>query len=859
MTRYWFVLLLALLALGSVCTAQEVKLMAVRDTGFTLYATPYRQAIIRATLKLDSDPLFYQVPHVIVAEAVALGDGNGVSCSGPDVCTYKHDHCALAAVVEQQSAAEAPADAKDAPRKLVVSLSYSCDDVVLATGTVFVSEAPKAHVVFAFPQAKTLYGLAEHAADLALRHGRSYEMWNTDAFEYEVNSTAALYGSIPFLMAYSAKATAGVLFLNSADTTVRMAPEAAGAAPECDWAAEVGPVDVFFMPGPTPARVQQQHASLTGPTMLPPYFSLGYHQCRWNYLSTKDCLAIDEGFDKHNMPYDVLWLDIEHTDKKKYFTWDKYSFPDPKLLTDALASKGRKLVTVKDPHVKRETGYHVHDQATKEGLYVQNTGGEAYVGDCWPGQSSWPDFYNKRTRDWYASLFHDSNYPGGSRDIHTWVDMNEPSVFKAPRNTMHKHAVHTDDAGNKIEHRYIHNAYSLFSLMATYQGSLEAAGPAAQSKRERPFILTRSFFPGSQRYGAMWNGDNMANWAHLQNTQPELLSLSVSNFPFCGCDVGGFFHNPEEELFVRWMQAGVFYPFLRGHAHLETKRREPWTFSEAAQNHIRNALALRYTLVPYLYTTFLHAHRDGETVMRPLIYEFPAQEALREVQDTFMFGPSLLVAPVVHKGATEKQVVLPAGTVWYRYQTGEAVVGPGTTAGVTVPITLDSIPLFLRGGHVLPVKLRLRRNTAAARIDPFTLLIALNQQGNSHGDLYLDDGTTFDYQSGAYAHRQFSFTKGTLTCTAAPAAGPDGGISSSVARPAAFAVPNAVERIVVMGLAGHIASVDASTGPASSSGTGAAGGRIVRPLEFERVGHAIVVRKPEVNVGDDWVVTFHSE
>lgn len=833
--------------------SHAVKLMSVGDTTFSAYVSAFGKGILRLTLRPDrKDTFFYEVPSSIVATSTPTAKA-AVACENKDSCRFTEGPCVLTASFEKAkttAAAEGGSEPKGEP---TLRLGYECDGVALTSATVFLGDMTKARLHFAFPHAKTLYGLPEHAADLPLRQSNAYEMWNTDAFEYKINKTAALYGSIPFIMAYSAQRTSGMLFLNSADTVVQLEAERPGAAPACDWNSDAGPVDVFFLPGPTPARVQQQHALLTGPSVMPPYFSLGFHQSRWNYLSTKDGLSIDEGFDQHNMPYDVLWLDIEHTNKKKYFTWESYSFPDPKVLTDALASKGRKLVTVKDPHVKYESGYFVHDEALKGSHYIRRADGTPFVGDCWPGRSAWPDFFNARTRDWYASLFHDDRYPGGSRDIHTWVDMNEPSVFKGPRGTMDKSAVHVGDDGRTIEHKHIHNLYALLSLMSVYKGSLEAAGPKA--KPERPFILTRGFFPGSQRYAAMWNGDNKASWDHLQNTHPELLSLSLSNYPFCGCDIGGFFGNTEEELYVRWLQAGVFYPFMRAHAHLETKRREPWTFSADAQHHIRNALALRYSLIPYLYTTFFHAHRDGETILRPLFYEFPAQENLREVQDTFMFGPALLVAPVVHAGATTKQVVLPQGTVWYSYQNGEAVQGTGI-AGVTVPVQMESIPLYIRGGHVVPVKLRLRRNTAASRHDPFTLLVALNGQGNSYGDLYLDDGTTYDYQQGAYAHRHFSFSEGKLTNAGTTAPGEGGTLTTVAAAARSFTVPNKVERVVVLGLPGHVSSVTVSV---TRARVGADSVDVLRELPFERVGSAIVVRKPDVGVQEDWVMAFHTE
>ncbi|KPI85947.1 putative alpha glucosidase II subunit [Leptomonas seymouri] len=804
-----------LVVLAAMAPIASSTLVTNTRNGMSIEGFGYSNGIIRVTVK-STKKWQYQPEGVILPKAE---DVKVDSSEKGDMWTLRNSGCDLVVT-------------SSLPQ---LSFLFSCQGKALVQATALDNDDAPPEVNFTFTSAQTMYGLAEHAADLPLRGNSIYEMYNTDAFQYQINSTSALYGAIPFVMAYSAAATSGILFLNPSDTAVHVSGE--DGAPSCRWKPELGVVDIFFLPGPTPAKVQQQHASLTGATVMPPYFSLGYHQSRWSYMSTKDSLSVDEGFDHHNMPYDVLWLDIDHTDKKKYFTWDKHTFPDPKVLTAALASKGRRLVTVKDPHVKRENGYWVHDEASKNGYYVKNAQGTDYEGDCWPGRSSWPDFLNSRTRNWYAELFHDDRYPGGCRDIHTWVDMNEPSVFNAPKGSMPKDAMHTLDDGHTVSHGTIHNAFGLYTIQAVYKGMLEAGG--AQAPPERPFILTRSFFAGSQRYAAMWTGDNMARWDHLENSVPELLSLSISNYPFCGCDVGGFFFDTEEELFVRWMQAGAFVPFFRGHSHLDTKRREPWSYSTESHSLIRNALALRYALIPYLYTTFFHAHTKGDTIMRPLFFEFPTQENLREVQNTYLFGPSILVQPVVQKGATNVTVPLPADTIWYYYFTGEMV-----PAGEhTMPVDLNTIPIFLRGGHVVPVKLRLRRSTYAARLDPFTLFVALNTQGNSFGDLYLDDGTTFDYTKGSFAHRAFSFSESTLTSSSYTADAPS---SNDV-----FSAPNVVERIVVYGYSGKVSKVVLST---VIDGTEAATG-----LDFEQVGNTVIVRQPKVLVTSDWSIIFESE
>ena len=445
----------------------------------------------------------------------------------------------------------------------------------------------------------------------------------------------------PVTQAHSEHGTVGFFWLNSADTNV--AVKKGGAGWDTTWTSIAGVHDMFFLPGPTPADVLRQYSYLTGASALHPLFSMGYHQCRWNYRSEEDMLSVDEGFDEHYIPYDVLWLDIEHTDGKKYFTWDSHNFPDPARMINKIASKGRKVVTISDPHIKRASGYHVHDTATEKGYYVKTESGADYEGDCWPGRSSWLDYYSAKVRTWYASLYRYDMYPGSTPDVYTWIDMNEPSVFNSPEVTMDVNAVHKNDDGLQVKHKLLHNMYGYYQTMSTYQGLYERTLEAPHTKPSRPFILSRSFFSGSQRFAAVWTGDNLADWSHLDKSIPMLLSMSVAGLTFVGADVGGFFQNPEEELLVRWYQIGAFYPFFRAHAHLETKRREPWVFGDARTAQIRTSIVSRYQLMPYIYTQFWRAHRVGESVILPLYFEFPEDAKVFDIdRQMLVCRPSLL-------------------------------------------------------------------------------------------------------------------------------------------------------------------------------------------------------------------------
>ncbi|OWK09935.1 hypothetical protein Celaphus_00006335 [Cervus elaphus hippelaphus] len=442
-----------------------------------------------------------------------------------------------------------------------------------------------------------LYGIPQHAESHQLKNtsdGDAYRLYNLDVYGYKIHDKMGIYGSVPYLLAHKLGRTLGIFWLNASETLVeiktepavkytltQMGPVAAkqkvGSRTDVHWMSESGIIDVFLLTGPTPSDVFKQYSYLTGTQAMPPLFSLGYHQCRWNYEDEQDVKAVDAGFDEHNIPYDVMWLDIEHTEGKS------------------------------DPHIKIDPNYSVYAKAKEQGFFVKNHEGGDFEGVCWPGLSSYLDFTNPKVREWYSSLFAFSVYQGSTDILYIWNDMNEPSVFKGPEQTMQKNAIHH---GN-WEHRELHNIYGFYQQMATTEGLIQRS-----KGKERPFVLTRSFFAGSQKYGAVWTGDNTAEWSYLKISIPMLLTLSVTGISFCGADVGGFIGDPEAELLVRWYQAGAYQPFFRGHATMKTKRREPWLFGEEHTRLIREAIRERYTLLPYWYSLFYSAHLASQPVMR---------------------------------------------------------------------------------------------------------------------------------------------------------------------------------------------------------------------------------------------------
>ncbi|KAF9921442.1 hypothetical protein FBU30_008498 [Linnemannia zychae] len=699
-----------------------------------------------------------------------------------------------------------------------------------------------------------VYGIPEHATSLSLKATRGpeapysepYRLYNLDVFEYEVDNPMALYGSVPFMLGHSKNSTAAVFWMNAAETwiDVEKGPEDKNsgllswitskkathpATTKTHWMSESGVLDLFVFLGPTHRDIFYQYSSLVGTTALPQTFSIAYHQCRWNYNNQMDVADVDAGFDKHDIPYDVLWLDIEHTNGKRYFTWDESKFPNPVEMQQALSNKGRKMVTIIDPHIKMDSNYHVSKEGAELDVFIKNKDGSSnFDGWCWPGSSQWIDFYNPKARDWWASQFSYDKYIGSTKSLFTWNDMNEPSVFNGPEITIPKDVIHY---GN-VEHRNVHNLYGTMFHSSTAQGLT-----TRNETNQRPFVLSRAFFAGTQRYGAIWTGDNAASWEHLEIATPMLLTIGLAGIPFSGADVGGFFGNPDAELISRWYQAGIYYPFFRAHAHIDSKRREPWLFGEPYTTQIREAVRTRYAMLPFWYTLFQEASVEGTPIIRPMFMEFPEDETVFGMDDQYMIGNAILVKPVVKSGVTRTSVYFAGKEKWFDIKDYSVEQGPGIKE---VDSPANKIPVYQRAGTIVPRRERPRRSSKAMENDPFTLVVALDSNGEALGRLYLDDGESFNYENGDFILRELKVSKGVLSSRKVESAG--AGEGPYVNKASGLRI----ERVVILG----------STTPVKKVTVGDYSAHVDCSRTAIGGSYVCTIKEPHVTVGEDFDLVF---
>lgn len=569
-----------------------------------------------------------------------------------------------------------------------------------------------------FPLGTTFYGGGLGAGPLAL-NGRARVFWNTDAWRYGEESPA-LYSSHPLVFALLPDGRVRVVIADS----IRLGSLACG-TDGIEFAFEGESFDLWLVLAPTPDDACSAIAELVGRMPLPPLWALGYHQCRWSYRTAEETLAIAREFRARKIPCDALWLDIDHMDRRRAFTWDASAFPDPAALCAELAAHGFRTVAILDPGLAADPSYAPTASALEKKFLVLGADKRTpAVGRVWPGLCHFPDFSREPVRRWWGELAAQFASVGLAG---LWVDMNEPAVFRAPWKTLDLDARHKGLGGGT--HRRFHNLYGHWMARATREG-LERARP-----KERAFVLTRSAHLATASVAAQWTGDNQASWRDLAWSIPMTLSLGLCGQPFAGPDLGGFDGDPSGELFARWFELGAYLPFARGHSEQSACRKEPWSFGPEVEAIVRRASFGRMALLPYLYTLFADAHERGAPIVRPAFFADPTDARLRACDDQFLLGDALLVAPVLRAGANRRRVLLPRAAQWYRFD-ARATVESADELDVDAP--LGKPPVFARAGAVITLCAG-GVTTDAAWASERMLFAFPDADGRASASLYEDD------------------------------------------------------------------------------------------------------------------------
>lgn len=604
-------------------------------------------------------------------------------------------------------------------------------------------------------EGESFWGFGDKSCSQNLR-GNCLENWNTDAFGFGHDSDP-LYRSIPFYYGIHEGRAYGIFLHNTHRSTFDFDQNHDG---EVTIQAHGGQIDYFFIYGPKMSFVSQRYLALTGVPEMPPIWAFGFHQCRWSYYPESRVRELAQTFREKEIPCDAIYLDIDYMDGYRCFTWNKEHFPDPTNMIADLEKQGFQTIVMIDPGIKLDSDYWVYQSGLENNVFCKRTNGDLMIGPVWPQECVFPDFTDPKVRDWWVELHRELYVENGVSGF--WNDMNEPAVFKVNSMTFPDEVLHHYD-GQLADHTKAHNIYGMQMSRASYE-ALKQLRPD-----KRPFVLTRTSFSGGQRFASIWTGDNLSTWEHLRIANFQCQRASISGFSFVGTDIGGFAGEPDGELFVRWLQLGIFHPLYRVHSMgnhsggaeevdeeavkaqeaLNRLDQEPWSFGEPYTKLSRAAIELRYKLLGYLYTAFHQYIKNGLPVLKPLAFEAQQDQKAIKRENEFIFGDHMLVNPVVEPGVKQQYTYLPAGK-WYQYWTHETFDGAQM---IKTRTPMDEIPMFVRAGAVIPIY-PIQQFIGEKKVDNIDLQVYFGEKPtNSY--LYQDAGEGMDYLSGAFKLRTF--------------------------------------------------------------------------------------------------------
>ncbi len=572
------------------------------------------------------------------------------------------------------------------------------------------------------------YGLGERAGPMN-RAGQRYRLTNIDAMGYSARTSDPLYKHIPFYITWKPEAGVafGLFYDTLSDCVFDFGKELDNYhGPYRYFQADYGDLDYYFIAGPRVDDVTRRFTWLTGKPAFPPRWSLGYSGSTMSYTDAPDAQARMLEFltrcDEHDILCDSFHLSSGYTsiDEKRYvFNWNRSKFPDPEGFARAYRESGVRLCANIKPCLLE--GHPLLDEAASLGLVLSDENGEPYWTQFWDGLGVYLDFTKAETIDWWKAKVTQSLLKVGVAA--TWNDNNEYEIWSS---TPLAHCFGAPRPACEIK-----PLQSLLMIRASRDAQRE------HSPGKRPFVVSRSGGAGMHRYAQSWSGDNFTSWETLKYNLKMGLGLALSGVSNIGHDVGGFAGPaPDPELFVRWVQFGIFLPRFSIHSwNDDGSVNEPWMHPQITPM-VSELIKLRYRLLPYLYDTLWRYHSRYEPMIRPTFFDYPDDPLCWVENDDFMLGGALLVAPVVEPGRVERDVYLPTGALWYDYWSGEAIQGGQT---VTRPAPWSRPALFVREGRVIPVNLA--HQTFASRADRRGFLVFPPiGHGASLDEIYDDDG-----------------------------------------------------------------------------------------------------------------------
>lgn len=530
--------------------------------------------------------------------------------------------------------------------------------------------------------------------------------------------------------------------------------------------------DLYLLSGGNENAICKEFRTLIGRSYIPPKWAFGLAQSRWGYKTEEDVREVARQYKEHDLPLDMICMDIDYMQDYADFTVNKERFPDLAKLSADLKAQGIRLVPIIDAGVRIDPNDPTCTEGVEKGYFCKKADGTPFVAAVWPGKAYFADFLRPEVREWFGHKYKaltDCGIEG------FWNDMNEPSLFYSPErlraflndmaalrekdnieqeefflrvvggamglmNSPADYASFYHEAdGRKVRHDQVHNLYG---------GSMtRAAGEAFADLRpgQRTLLYSRSSFIGSHRYGGIWLGDNNSSWAQLLANIQMMPSVQMCGFLYSGADLCGFSCDTTPDLVLRWLEFGLLTPLMRNHSAVGTRMQEYYRFPEVLPA-VRNMIRLRYALLPYLYSEFMKAALENTSYFRPLAFDYPDDPDAREVEDQLLLGEGLMAAPVYVQNAHGRHVYLPEPMKLLRLRAVDDYDEEILPAGHHyIRCALDEMLLFLRPGHIVPVA-QPANNTSELDDASLTLWSFLPDGESAEYRMYRDDGVTTEYE-----------------------------------------------------------------------------------------------------------------
>lgn len=491
---------------------------------------------------------------------------------------------------------------------------------------------------------------------------------------------------------------------------------------------------LYVITGESAYDVVKQFRKMIGTSYIAPKYAFGFGQSRWGYKTAEDIERVVRGYRDHQLPIDMVYLDIDYMQDYKDFTVNAERFPAFEQFVQKMKAEKIHLIPIIDAGVKIEKGYEIYEEGLEKGYFCKREDGSAFVAAVWPGWTHFPDVLNPDARAWF----------GGKYELLTslgidgfWNDMNEPAIFyseegiRALNQAVSDHVktfgadamVDNPDAipfeargileriqnnpedykrfyhnvnGTMIRHDLVHNLYGY--------NMTRAAGEALRkiAPDKNMLLFSRSSYIGMHRYGGIWTGDNQSWWSHILLNLKMLPSLNMCGFLYTGADLGGFGADTTRDLLLRWLALGVFTPLMRNHTALGTREQECYQFEQIED--FRHVVGVRYRLIPYLYSVYVKAAERGEMYFRPLGFDFPNDRRAVETEDQLLLGDEAMIAPIYTQNVSGRTVYLPEEMKFVKFMPDgtiyEEILPQGTHY---VEVALNEVPLFIRKGKCIPV------------------------------------------------------------------------------------------------------------------------------------------------------------